>query len=139
MADYGDWDSTGVNQSFLPVSPFSAGLRCRCPRCGIGRLFRSLLTVDGRCDVCGLHLEAEDSGDGPAVLVMFAIGPIVVGLAVWLEMSFAPPYWLHLLIWPPFVLIGSITLIRPFKATLIALQFRHKASDTGLNTFDPKD
>ena len=139
MADYGDWDSTGVNQSFLPVSPFSAGLRCRCPRCGIGRLFRSLLTVDGRCDVCGLHLEAEDSGDGPAVLVMFAIGPIVVGLAVWLEMSFAPPYWLHLLIWPPLVLIGSIALIRPFKATLIALQFRHKASDTRLNTFDPKD
>ena len=128
-----------MNQSFLPVSPFSAGLRCRCPRCGIGRLFRSLLTVDGRCDVCGLHLEAEDSGDGPAVLVMFAIGPIVVGLAVWLEMSFAPPYWLHLLIWPPFVLIGSIAFIRPFKATLIALQFRHKASDTRLNTFDPKD
>ena len=128
-----------MKQSFPPVRPFLAVLRCRCPRCGIGRLSRDLSSVDGKCDVCDLDLEAEASGDGPAVFVMFAIGPIVVGLAVWLEMSFAPPYWLHLVIWPPFVLLGSIALLRPFKATLIALQFRNKAGDTGLNTFDPKD
>jgi len=127
-----------MKQNFLPVSPFSAGLRCRCPRCGIGRLFQSLLTVDGKCKFCDLDLKAEDSGDGPAVFGIFAIGPIVVGLAIWLEMSFAPPYWLHLVIWPPFVLLGSIALLRPFKAILIALQFRNKAGDTGLNTFDPK-
>ena len=81
----------------------------------------------------------EDSGDGPAIFVMFAIGPIVVGLAVWLEFLLAPPYWLHMVIWPPLVLLGSIALLRPFKATLIALQFRNKAGDTGLNTFDSKD
>ena len=128
-----------MKHSLSPVSPFSTGLRCRCPRCGIGRLFRGLLTVDGNCDNCGLDLKVEDSGDGPAVFVMFAIGPIVVGLAVWLEMLFAPPYWLHMVIWPPLVLLGSIALLRPFKAMLIALQFRSKAGDTGLNTFDPKD
>jgi uncharacterized protein (DUF983 family) len=128
-----------MKHSLSPVSPFSTGLRCRCPRCGIGRLFRGLLTVDGNCDNCGLDLKVEDSGDGPAVFVMFAIGPIVVGLAVWLEMLFAPPYWLHMVIWPPLVLLGSIALLRPFKATLIALQFRNKAHHIGLNTFDPKD
>jgi uncharacterized protein (DUF983 family) len=128
-----------MKQPFPPVSPFSAGLRCRCPRCGIGHLFRSLLTIDGNCDNCDLDLEMEDSGDGPAIFVMFAIGPIVVGLAVWLEFLLAPPYWLHMVIWPPLVLLGSIALLRPFKATLIALQFRNKAHHIGLNTFDPKD
>ena len=128
-----------MKQSFPLVSPFLAGLRCRCPRCGIGYLFRGLLTIDGNCDNCDLDLEMEDSGDGPAIFVMFAIGPIVVGLAVWLEFLLAPPYWLHMVIWPPLVLLGSIALLRPFKATLIALQFRNKAGDTGLNTFDSKD
>ena len=128
-----------MKQSFPPVSPFSTGLRCRCPRCGMGRLFRGLLTVDGNCDNCDLELKVQDSGDGPAVFVMFAIGPIVVGLAVWLEMIFAPPYWLHMVIWLPLILLGSVALLRPFKATLIALQFRNKAHHIGLNTFDPKD
>jgi uncharacterized protein (DUF983 family) len=128
-----------MKQRFPPVSPFLAGLRCRCPRCGIGYLFRGLLTIDGNCDNCDLDLEMGDSGDGPAIFVMFAIGPIVVGLAVWLEFLLAPPYWLHMVIWPPLVLLGSIALLRPFKATLIALQFRSKAGDTGLNTFDSKD
>lgn len=128
-----------MKSSFLPVSPISTGLRCRCPRCGIGRLFDGLLNVAEKCSSCGLDLKAEDSGDGPAVFVMFIIGPIVVGMAFWLEVSMTPPYWLHLVLWPPFVIIGSILLLRPFKATLIALQFKNKAGDTGLNTFDPKD
>lgn len=119
-----------------PVNPFSAGLRCRCPRCGIGRLFHGLLAVNDRCEACGLDLKSADSGDGPAVFVMFIIGPIAVGLAFWLEMAVAPPYWLHLVLWPPLVVGGSILLLRPFKATLIALQFRHRAGDTGRNTFD---
>jgi len=128
-----------MKQSFTSVSPFSAGLRYNCPCCGIGCLFRGSLSVDGNCDVCSLHLEVEDRDDGQAIFVIFVIGPFVVGLAVWHEMSFASPYWLYLAIWPPFVFIGSITLIRQFKATLIALQCRHKAGDTELNSFDPKD
>lgn len=118
-----------------PVSPFSAGLRCRCPRCGVGRLYKGLLTVNETCETCGLDLKAEDSGDGPAVFVIFIIGPIAVGLAFWFEVAVAPPYWTHMVIWPPLVVIGSILLLRPLKALLIALQYRHKASDTGKSTF----
>jgi uncharacterized protein (DUF983 family) len=48
--------------------------------------------LNGNSDICSLHLEAEDSGDGQAVFVVFVTGPLVVGPAVWLEMSFAPTY-----------------------------------------------
>ena len=42
-----------------------AGLSCACPRCGEGRLFRGFLTLQSRCEVCGLDYRFADSGDGP--------------------------------------------------------------------------
>ncbi len=121
------------------VSPFSAGLRCRCPRCGVGALFEGFLTVAERCPNCGLDLRAADSGDGPAVFVIFVTGPLVTALALWVESVFEPPYWVHLALWGPAVLGGSLALLRPFKATLIALQYRYKAGDTGRHTFSERD
>jgi len=39
-------------------------------------------------------------------------------------------------LWIPTILGGSIALLRPFKATLVALQYRHKAGEAGSQTFD---
>jgi len=119
---------------FPPVSPFSAGIRCRCPRCGVGPLFAGFLTIAERCSACGLDLKAADSGDGPAVFVIFIVGPIITGLAFWVEVAFEPPYWLHMALWGPLILVGSLLLLRPFKATLVALQYRHRAGETGQRT-----
>lgn len=69
-----------------------------------------------------------DSGDGPAVFVIFIVGFAVVGLAFWVEAVFSPPYWLQLAIWLPTILFASVGLLRPFKAILIALQFKHRAN-----------
>ena len=59
-----------------------AGLRCRCPRCGKGKLFGGFLTLRQRCEGCGLDYRFADSGDGPAVFIMFLAGAIVVGAAL---------------------------------------------------------
>lgn len=75
--------------------------------------------------MCGLDLSAQDAGDGPAVFVIFFLGLIVVGLAAWVELRFAPPIWVHLVLWVPLIIAGAIALLRPLKAVLIALQFRH--------------
>ena len=125
-----------MSESMPRTSPWTAGLRCRCPRRGNGSLFVGFLTLMDRCQNCGLDLSAADSGDGPAVFVIFIVGPIATGLALFTEAVFAPPYWLHLLIWPPAILGGVIALLRPFKATLIALQFRYKASEGGRNPLE---
>lgn len=111
------------------VSPFLAGLMCRCPRCGRGKLFQGLLTVTAVCDVCGLDLSAHDTGDGPAVFVILIVGGLAVAFAFIVEMVFVPPIWVHLIYQIPFVLGLSILLLRPLKATLIALQYRHHTSD----------
>lgn len=106
-------------------SPFSAGLRCRCPACGKGKLYDGLLTVAPRCNSCGLDLGAHDSGDGPAVFVIFIVGFVVVALAYVVEMMFEPPLWAHAAIWIPVITGLSILLLRPAKAILVALHYKH--------------
>lgn len=108
-----------------PPSVFAAGLACRCPRCGRGRLYRGLLKVAARCTVCGLDLAAREGGDGPAVSVILVLGPAATGAALWVEAAFAPPTWLHMALWPPAVLVLAVAMLRPAKALLLALHHRH--------------
>jgi len=116
-----------------------AGLACRCPRCGKGRIFSGILTVAERCKVCGLDLRKQDAGDGPAVFVIFFLGVIFMPLVFWLEFTFEPPWWLHMVLWTPLVIIVAIALLRPMKGVLISQQFRHHASDTGLVDYSDSD
>ncbi|HZS85809.1 MAG TPA: DUF983 domain-containing protein [Stellaceae bacterium] len=114
-----------------PIPPLRAALRCRCPRCGEGPVFDGLLAVAPRCAVCGLDLSAQDAGDGPAVFVILLLGAVVVGLAATLELVFAPPIWVHIVLWLPATLGGAIALLRPLKAGMIAMQYRHLALGGG--------
>ena len=84
-----------------------------------------------RCPVCGLDISAEDAGDGPAVFVILFLGAAVVLLAALVEIEFAPPIWVHLVLWAPTIFAGAILLLRPLKAGLIALQYRHRALGGG--------
>ncbi len=115
-----------------PPSVLEAALRCRCPRCGIGKLFRGLLEVREACPHCHLNLGQSDSGDGAAALVILALGAILVGLAFWVEFRFFPPLWLHAILWPLVAVPLAIAMIRPTKAALIALQYRHRSHEMGL-------
>ena len=118
-----------MDQAFhTPVSPLRAGLTCKCPRCGDGKLFDGYLAVAKRCPRCDLDFGNVDSGDGPAVFVILILGILVAAAALLVEVAFQPPYWLHMLIWLPTILIGALAMLRPFKATLIAVQFRYKAT-----------
>jgi uncharacterized protein (DUF983 family) len=111
------------------TSPYIAGLRCRCPRCGEGKLFKGFLTLKPSCDVCGLDFAFADSGDGPAVFVILLSGALVVGLALGVEIAYQPPYWLHAVLWGPLILIVTLGPLRLIKSLLIALQYHHAASE----------
>ena len=90
---------------------------------GVPRLPRRWPT---NATVCGLPISRHDAGDGPAVFVILILGVLVVGLAILVEVTFSPPLWVHMVIWPPFILIVAIAMLRPLKATLLALQYRHR-------------
>ena len=112
-----------------PPSAFRAGLACRCPRCGKGRLFRGYLALRERCEVCGLDYARADTGDGPAVFIILIVGAIVVFCAVMTEIWAMPPYWVHAVLWPPLILGLSLGLLRPMKSLMMALQVRNQAGE----------
>ena len=85
-----------------------------------------------RCDVCGLDLRQHDAGDGATVGVILVLGAIIVALAFWVEFRFSPPLWVHAVLWPALTLPLAVLLMRPAKAALVALQFRHRSSEMGL-------
>jgi uncharacterized protein (DUF983 family) len=112
-----------------PVSPFLAGLLCRCPGCGKGALYKGFLSLHDRCQFCGLDFGFADSGDGPAVFIMLIAGFIVTGAALIVEMTYAPPYWVHAALWIPIGVGIPLLMLRPLKALLIALQYANKAAE----------
>ena len=106
-----------------------ATLLARCPRCGRGPLFRGFLDVAPQCGACGLDFSRFEAGDGPAVFVILIVGAIVAGGALLTEVRFQPPYWVQGAIWGPAVIILSLAFLRPLKAGLIALQYKHRAEE----------
>lgn len=106
-----------------------AGLRGRCPRCRRGRLFAGYLSVVDRCSECGLAFSGHDAGDAPAVFGIFILGFAVTGIAGWIEYVYAPPLWLHAVIWLPVTVLGALVLLRPLKGLTIAAQFRFRSVD----------
>lgn len=114
------------------VNPFIAGLLGKCPRCGQGRLFAGYLRIAPTCSACGLDFAEADPGDGPAVFVIFIVGFIVVPVAIILQAA-GVAMWANLLLTSLLTVGLCLGLLRPFKATLVALQYHHGAREARLD------
>lgn len=114
---------------YPPVSPYAAGLGGKCPRCGQGALYGGFLKLRERCEACGLDYAKADSGDGPAVFVIFIVGFLAVALAFVARFVWFAPMGVALLASCGFAVAAILLLLRPLKATLIALQYAHKAAE----------
>jgi len=108
-------------------SPIKTGLLGLCPSCGKGKLFCGFLKVAPACSNCGLDFKFADSGDGPAFFVSIFGSFIVLGLALWTELNYEPPMWVHLVIFLPLTVVVCLGLLRPLKGLAVALQYRNKA------------
>lgn len=79
--------------------------------------------------VCGLDLAKNDSADGPAVFLIFILGFTVIPLAMLVDVLFTVPLWLHGVIWTVVMLGLTVGSLRPLKAYIIALQYKHRPTD----------
>jgi uncharacterized protein (DUF983 family) len=107
------------------------GWACKCPRCKNGRLYKPGLTVElaEKCPECGLDFTRNDSADGPAVFLIFILGFLLVPLALLTDALLGWPLWLHALVWGVLALGLTLGALRPLKAYIIALQYRHRPDD----------
>jgi len=115
---------------------FARGLAGRCPRCGEGKLFAGFLRVKPACETCGLDYSFVDSGDGPAVFVIFIAGFIVAGSALITEVLYQPPLWVHALLWGPLAVVVCLGPLRPLKGLMIALQYHFQAAEGRIDRGD---
>ena len=105
------------------------GLGGRCPRCGKGRLFERYLKFVERCDACDLGFAGHDVGDGPVVPATMVLGGVIVGLALMLEKSLAPPLWVHAVLWTPLVIILTLAILPRLKGLSVGLQYRFRSTE----------
>lgn len=111
---------------FVPAALF--GL---CPRCGARCLFDGVAAFAPRCRVCGLDFAGFNVGDGPAAFLTLIIGALITGLALWLELSWHPPFWLHIVLWVPLTALAVVWGLRLGKGALLAAEYQRRAGEAG--------
>lgn len=107
----------------------SAALKGLCPRCAAPGLFSGVVAFTPKCSSCGLDNTQFNVGDGPAAFLILIVGAIVTALAIAVELNFAPPFWVHILLWLPFTLALVLGLLRIAKAALLVLEYRNRARE----------
>jgi uncharacterized protein (DUF983 family) len=63
------------------------------------------------------------------VFVILIAGCLVLGLALWIEFTFSPPFWVHLVVSLPLLILVCGGMLRPLKGILLALQYRNRAAE----------
>ena len=118
------WTQTSTSLPKRDVwQAMARGLRCRCPNCGEGKIFRAFLKVADNCSACGQDLSHHRADDLPAYLVIVVVGHIIVPIALWIETNYAPSMLLQLAFYLPFTLIASLVLLQPIKGAVVGLQW----------------
>jgi uncharacterized protein (DUF983 family) len=102
------------------------GLRCRCPACGEGRMFRSFLKVAPACERCGEDLSHERAEDFPPYITISIVAHVVLLGVVLAEQHAEWPMWLHFAIWPALTIILTFALMQPIKGAVVAYQWARR-------------
>lgn len=102
------------------------GLKLKCPRCNQGKIYGKYLKVQDSCNHCGQEFHHHRADDFPPYIAITIVGHIVLSLATTVQILYAPPMWLHLSLWIPLIIILSLSLLPPIKASLVGLQWAHK-------------
>ncbi|MBR2655488.1 DUF983 domain-containing protein [Yoonia sp.] len=102
------------------------GLRCRCPKCGTGKLFDRYLHVADTCPDCGEELYHHRADDGPAYLTILIVAH-VIGFAIHIM-------WV---VWRPDpmmmatslslgAIVMSLALLPPMKGLMVGVQWSRR-------------
>ena len=108
------------------VSIRKSVLRGKCPRCGIGALYRNFIILKDYCDGCKLSNRSIDPGDGASFFVILIVGIFIVGGALLLEVFIRPSYYIHAIIWTPMCFFLPLLILRQLKSALIYREYSIK-------------
>ncbi len=111
-----------------------AALQGLCPRCGAKTLFAGPTRFAKNCGACGLDYDQYNVGDGPAAFLTLIVGGLVTALAMALELTVMPPFWVHILLWVPLTAFLVVATLRAAKGMLLIQEHRKAAAEGKLVT-----
>lgn len=92
----------------------------KCPKCGVGKLFKSYLKPNELCEHCHESFSGLNADDGPAWLTIAAVAIIVVPILAALESSGSFSYPAEMLIVLPTTIALALALLPRSKGFFIA-------------------
>jgi uncharacterized protein (DUF983 family) len=98
------------------------GIRNRCPRCGIGKLFQSYLTPVSHCAVCGASLGHYRADDFAPWMTIILVGHLLIPFVLafqHVEVSAT----VQLAFWLPVALALTLLLLPRCKGVVIGLMW----------------
>jgi uncharacterized protein (DUF983 family) len=90
---------TPVQQPVPVATAMGRGFKMKCPHCGSGDLFSRFLKIADQCPECREEFHHHRADDFPAYLVIVVVGHIIVPAILAVEIAYAPPTWLQLVVW----------------------------------------
>lgn len=118
-----------MEQKTSLVQIMKSSLAAKCPRCGKGSVFTGFLGLKDHCSHCKLKFKEHDSGDGPAVFLIFILGFTIVPVALYCYMKFDWPEWIHFTLWPIAIVGATVGMLRPAKSLTMALHYHYVTKD----------
>jgi uncharacterized protein (DUF983 family) len=105
-----------------------------CPKCGARTLFAKsglggAAKFAPRCRACGLDFAAFNVGDGPAAFLTLIVGAVITALALVVQSTWHPPFWVHVVLWVPITTLAVIWGLRAGKGALLAAEYQRKAGE----------
>ena len=114
-----------------------SAVRGECPRCGAPTLFATWVRFASRCRQCDLDFSQYNVGDGPASFLILIIGALICAAAITVQLVWAPPFWVHILLWVPLSLASVIGLLRICKAAMLIHEHRAEVREARLDDQEP--
>ena len=108
------------------------GLKCRCPKCGKGKLFRAYLKVSDTCANCGEELFWHKADDMPPYISIIIVGHVIIGLMMELEATMPQAPWVYLATMVPLALLMPLAMLPSIKGGVVGLQWANR-----MHGFDP--
>jgi uncharacterized protein (DUF983 family) len=107
-----------------------SGLRLRCPRCGVGRLYAKPFRMYGKCTHCGLKFEREQGYFVGAIYLNYAATVLIAVPGFFILDSFTK-ITIHqqLAVWVPFAIIFPLIFFHHSRSLWLALE--HLLNPTG--------
>jgi len=108
------------------------GMKCRCPNCGKGKLFRAYLKVSDTCADCGEELKWHKADDLPPYISIIIVGHLIIGLMMELEAVAPQAPWVYLATMVPLALLMPLAILPSVKGAVVGLQWANY-----MHGFDP--